>query len=71
MDNLSLDQENIRHLEECPGCDHCTGLTEFYLACDRCGTWGNKDANHTYEYHDGELICEHCVKALVTKGASC
>ena len=52
--------DNIQHLTECPGCERCELLMDFYLACDGCGEWGHKDSAHGYVMREGEVICQRC-----------
>lgn len=41
---MTTDGDNVQHLEECPGCMICERLLEFYMTCDGCGSWGNKES---------------------------
>ncbi len=62
FENYGTDGNNIKHLEECPGCSLCDYLIEFYQSCDNCGTWGHKDVIGG-AVKDGQacVLCSECL----------
>lgn len=62
---MSVDGENIKHLEECPGCPECDYLLEFYETCDECGCFGHVDAMKGYEKDRNVVVlCSDCYYKL-------
>ena len=61
---MDTPNENIKHLEECPGCHECDYLLEFYMSCDKCGSWGHTDSDG-FEMVENEIgtiqfLCHNC-----------
>ena len=59
----TTDTDNIRHLQQCPGCPECDRLMEFYATCDHCHEWGHKSTmTAIVELKTNEMIalCENC-----------
>jgi len=56
----TVDTINTRHLTECEGCGECDHLMNLYMACDGCGTWGNKEHGEWHLLPNGETHCCSC-----------
>lgn len=68
---MTIDGDNIQHLEECPGCMECDRLLEFYMACDSCGSWGNKESDgfEMVQRNGMDLFfCQSCAAHEVDNG---
>ncbi|GAB2913992.1 hypothetical protein [Paralcaligenes ginsengisoli] len=63
QDLQTSDQANIQHAENCKDddCDRCNALLEFYMACDKCGHIGNKDASGWAKVGD-QFFCKGCAQ---------
>jgi hypothetical protein len=63
QDSQTSDEANIQHAENCPddGCERCEALLEFYMACDKCGHIGNKNADGWAKVGD-QFFCEGCAQ---------
>lgn len=55
--------ENMLHLQQCPGCDLCDALVQFYESCDNCGAWGNMDAMQgVVNEGTATVLCATCME---------
>lgn len=66
-ETTTSDSENCAHLTNCPGCDKCEALLEHYMACDECGSWGNKEANGWKKTSENQFVCESCAAIQAQK----
>jgi hypothetical protein len=53
IDYDAYDRDNIRHIEECTGCQGCAGVERHYTQCRKCGRTKHR------EYLDGSARCGH------------
>jgi hypothetical protein len=55
--------EAIEHLNICPGCEICEMLVEDFMACDSCGSWGEKDSSG-WDVIEGRPYCIACADEI-------
>lgn len=58
----AYDLANIRHVNECPGCEECDDLMEFYSGCHVCDRTALKRIMN-FDTVTGDFTCDACAAA--------